>query len=382
MLSHPFEIPSRDGRALLAGQVDLPAGPTGRYPTVLMVPGGWFMERDGWMGNSGTERDLIYRELARAFTASGMAVVRFDNRGVQGNELTMPPCPAGLSEVEAAEHYLNSCVNPKVRSTVTVQTQQDDIEDVWRFASGHASVDPVRFVIWAHSEGALNTARLIGAERIDPRGLIFVGAAVEDPAGLFHWQVVARYAERVMTWDADGDGLVTLADVQREFPGDSIFAAVGMSPEVVRPVNGHWTRETIHARFAAEYEALKAAALSMPDEASYPVAAPGVQLVAASRNWWKQWFVDTTPTIDHLPDYGGRSSFHWGEIDSQMPSERQLAFAKERIQAGNFRNSPALILHRGRGHSLRTGEPAAGPMDGAAIELLVEEAKEILKPHF
>jgi pimeloyl-ACP methyl ester carboxylesterase len=381
MLSRPFEIPSRDGRALLTGQVDLPADSASRHPTVLMVPGGWFMERDGWMGNSGTERDLIYRELARAFIASGLTVVRFDNRGVRGNEFTMPPCPAGLSEAEAAQHYLQSCINPKVRSTVTVQTQQDDIEDVWRFTSEHANVDPARIVIWAHSEGGLNAARLIGAKRIEPRGLIFVGTPTEDPAGLFHWQVVERYAERVMTWDADDDGLVTPADVEREFPNDSMFAAVGMSPETVRPLNGHWTRETIFARFAAEYEALKVAALATADDASYPDAAPGLELVAASNNWWKQWFVETTPTIDHLEDYGGRSSFHLGEIDSQVPCERQRALAEARIQATHFRNPPSVILHRRRGHSLRTGEPAAGPMDDAAIALLVNEVKMLIAKH-
>lgn len=380
MFSRPFAIPSRDGRALLNGQVDLPGDSASRYPTVLMVPGGGFMDRDGWMGNSGTERDLIYRLLARAFTASGMAVVRFDNRGVRGNELTMPSCPAGLSEAEAAQHYLNSCVDPRVRSTVTVQTQQDDIEDVWRFACGHVNIDPTRIVIWAHSEGGLNTARLVGAKRIDPRGLIFVGSLTEDPAGLFHWQVVDRYAERVMSWDADGDGLVTLADVQREFPNDFMFAAVGMNPEIVQPLNGHWTREAIYARFAAEYETLKAAALATPDDASYPDPAPGVQLVIASYNWWKQWFVETTPTIDHFQDYSGYVSFHLGEIDSQLPAERQLAFVETRIQAVRFRNPPSLVLHQQRGHSLRTGEPIAGPMDDAAIDLLVEEAKTLLAP--
>jgi hypothetical protein len=60
MVTEHFEIPSRDGLARLAGQVDLPAGSdSASLPAVLMVPGGWFMERDGYMGGSGTERDLI-----------------------------------------------------------------------------------------------------------------------------------------------------------------------------------------------------------------------------------------------------------------------------------------------------------------------------------
>ena len=50
------------------------------------------------------------------------------------------------------------------------------------------------------------TARLIGAGRICPRGVVFVGTATESPAALVRWQTVDRYAGRVMGWDADGDG--------------------------------------------------------------------------------------------------------------------------------------------------------------------------------
>jgi hypothetical protein len=190
MTKQPFEIPTRDGRTTLTGQVDLPAvGGAARYPVVLMVPGGWFMDRDGYMGGSGTERDLIYRDLAKDIVAAGIAVVRYDNRGVRCNEMTMPPCPAGSSELEVTKHYLNACVDPDVRQTVTVQTQMDDVEDVWTFSINHPQIDPTRAVIWAHPEGCGNAARLIGARRICPRGAIFVCTATESPAGLVRWQM-------------------------------------------------------------------------------------------------------------------------------------------------------------------------------------------------
>lgn len=83
MESRQFQIPSRDGRAQLTGQVKFPSNGEGaaRHPFVLMVPCGWFMDRDGHMGNSGTERDLVYRDLAHDLLAAGRAVVRYDNRG-------------------------------------------------------------------------------------------------------------------------------------------------------------------------------------------------------------------------------------------------------------------------------------------------------------
>jgi len=120
MERHLFRIQTRDGRAQLTGQVDLPSpgrGPA-RYPFVLMVPGGWFMDRDGFMGGLGTERDLIYRDLGKDLLSAGFAVVRYDNRGVRCNEMTMPPCPKGSGEPEFSRHYLSACVDPDVRQTV------------------------------------------------------------------------------------------------------------------------------------------------------------------------------------------------------------------------------------------------------------------------
>lgn len=379
MKSQPFRIPTRDSRTQLAGQVDLPqrVGIV-RHPVVLMVPGGWFMDRDGHVGGSGTERDLIYRDLANDLLAAGIAVVRYDNRGVRCNEMTMPPCLEGSSELEVTRHYLSTCVNADVRQTVTVQTQLDDVEDVWAFAVSHPRLDPTRAVVWAHSEGGLNVARLIGRGRINPRGVQFVGTITESPAAVFRWQVIERYVEHVMGWDEDGDGRVTQDDVQRRFPGNPMFAAVGMAQEVLEVPCDGWTHRSLLDRFAAEYEKMKADAFVKPDDAPYPDPVRELRVVAASNNWWKQWFIDETPLIDHLVGYGGRAAFHIGDLDSQSPGRSQLAFGEERIRVGGFAHPPRLVLHEGRGHALRTGEPAAGPMDEAVKVCLVAEAREIL----
>lgn len=338
------------------------------------------MDRDGYMGDSGTARDLVYRDLALALVAAGLAVVWFDNRGVRCNEMTMPPDPASAGELDVTKHYLRECVDPDVRQTVTVRTQLDDAEDVWRFLTSHPEIDPGRVVVWAHSEGGLTVARLIGARRIDPRGAVFVGTITESPAANFRWSVVDRYAARVMSWGAGGDGRVTRADVDRAFPIDELFAAVGMAREVVTPPDGEWTADTVRARFEQSYDEMRAAALAMPDGAPYPEPDPlsGFRMVAASNNWWRQWFEDTTPVIDHLADYRGRATFHLGGIDSQCPGARQLAVAEDRIRAGIFARPPRLVFHEGRGHALRTGAPAAGPMDVAARAEFVRDTGELL----
>jgi pimeloyl-ACP methyl ester carboxylesterase len=172
-ITERFRIPTHDGRTHLAGQVDYPRRDCPpRLPSVLIVNGGWFMDRDGFMGNSGTERDLVYRDLATDLVAAGFAVIRYDNRGVRCNEMTMPKCPAGSSELQISEHYLNACVDAAVRQTVSVRTQMDDVETVWDFTVNHPRVAQQQVVIVAHSEGGLNVARLISARRICPLGVI------------------------------------------------------------------------------------------------------------------------------------------------------------------------------------------------------------------
>lgn len=69
-----------------------------------------------------------------------------------------------------------------------------------------------------------------------------------------------------------------------------------------------------------------------------------------------------------------------GEIDSQNPGRRQLAFGKGEIKAGIFARPPRLVFHDGRGLSLRTGEPAVGPMDERAKACLMAEVEETLLP--
>lgn len=379
METQHFEIPTRDGRTWLTGQVDLPSvAGVARHQVVLMVPGGWFMDRDGYMGGSGTERDMIYRDLAEDIVATGFAVVRFDNRGIRCNEMSMPLCRAGSTELDVTKHYLNACVDADVRQTVTVQSQMDDVEDVWAFMVNHPRIDSRCTLVWAHSEGCLNTARLIGLRKIVPSGVVFVGTATETPVGLVRWQLVDRYVEHVMKWDADGDGRVSAADVERQFPTDPLFAAVGMRSEVVTPPGEGWTLETVRARFVSEYEAIRSRSLATPDDAPYPDQTPGFRMVAASNNWWKQWFEDTTPIIDHLAEYLGHASFHIGGLDSQSPGERQFAFAQSRINAGIFARAPRLVFHQNRGHSLRTGEPAAGPMDVDSKACLLDEITKTL----
>jgi pimeloyl-ACP methyl ester carboxylesterase len=377
--AQPFELPTRDGHTCIRGEIDWPKGDArSRFPVVLIVNGGWFMERDGFMGNSGTERDLIYRELAKGLVAAGVAAVRYDNRGVSGNEMTMPACADGKSEPEITRHYLKTCIDADVRKTVSVQTQLDDVEQVWEFAVNHPRVDPQRVVVWAHSEGGLNVARLISAERIRPLGVITVGAPASSPAESAHWIMVNRYAEQLMRWDEDADGRVTQADVDRHYPNDSVFPVEAIKPESLAAPGDGWTMATALDHFETIYAKTKAATQAKPDDSTYPPAEHECLTIAASNNWYRQWFEDTQPMIDHFAEYRGHTSLHFGEIDSQFSGPREMAFAEQRIKDVAFIKAPRLVFHQARGHSLRTGEPCAGPMDDEVSGSLVKEVHKIL----
>jgi hypothetical protein len=116
----------------------------------------------------------------------------------------------------------------------------DDVEEVWNFTLRHSAVQPKSMIIWAHSEGGLNVARLISARRINPLGVIFVGVGTESPAGAFQWSVVDRYEEHLMRWDNDGDGRVIQAEIDDRYPTDYLFPAVGITPQMLTPPSTGW----------------------------------------------------------------------------------------------------------------------------------------------
>jgi hypothetical protein len=172
--------------------------------------------------------------------------------------------------------------------------------------------------------------------------------------------MVDRYVAHVMRWDADRDGRVTEADVDRQYPSDQLFPAVAIGRDKLQPPREGWTAASRQEHFSTIYAEMKEAAFAKSDDAPYPDPAPAFRLVAASNDWWKQWFEDTTPTIDHLAGYSGLASIHIGGIDSQSPGARQFAFAQQRIKAGIFARAPRLVFHKSRGYSLRTDDGADG----------------------
>ena len=377
MNPQPFSIPTEDHVAELCGGLTIPDGLSKPTGALLIVPGGWFTERDGFFGDSYTEADLMYLRLGRRIASQGYIVARYDNRGVSGNEFTIGLQKDSYDPTADSEHYLQTCVNSQVRRSVTPESLTCDVKTVYRHIAEHAAVDPRNVVIFAHSEGGLHVARSIGDARINPKGIVFAGVITESPQAILRWQMIDKYVDEVMRWDSDNDGQVSSLDVRTNI-GSSFFSEVGISATDLQPQTDAWTENELRDFFESRYEREKHLAMSISDEMPYPLSNDEpFRFVAASHRWWKQWFVNGTTTMELLRDFDGPITYHFGEIDSQLLASRQIEYLKKR--ADKMKRPPNYVLHELCGHAFGKSKPANGPMAKESEDILCDDIVGMLQ---
>jgi uncharacterized protein len=129
------EVSFRNGNVTLAGTLSLPAAGAGRFPVAVLISGDGPQDRDGAPGTEG-----LYRALADALVAEGVAVLRHDDRGAGRSSapVTPPSYRALLGDTRAAIAFVRS----------------------------RRELDGERVVLIGHSEGG-KTAAILAAE--DPR---------------------------------------------------------------------------------------------------------------------------------------------------------------------------------------------------------------------
>lgn len=392
-----LRIESDDGGATLRGELALPdAVPpnahsvkpastgwesTGSEPTgmgaLLIVPGGWFAERDGFMGDTYTELDLMYRRIARRVLAKNFAVVRYDNRGVSGNEWTL-----GISRDSddwEGDHrrYLSTCIDAKVRATVTPESLMADAATFYRTIARHPQVDSSKVVIFAHSEGGLHVARLIASQTVAPRGVVLAGTITRSPAESLKWQCIDRYVAEIMSWDRGKNGVVDGQDIAAGYLG-SVFPEVGLEASELQPDGQSWTQSQLREHFTRRYEQEKKQTMAIPDTDPFPPPSDGAApFVAAAHRWMKQWYDDDRTVLGHLRTYPGQIAFHFGEIDRQLSVPDEISHIRQ--MSSWMASVPRVTIHRQRGHAFCTDKPVVGPMDADAEDRLVDEIVGMLQ---
>jgi pimeloyl-ACP methyl ester carboxylesterase len=131
------DVSFQNGDVTLAGTLTLP--PTeGRHPAVVLVTGSGPQNRDESLGGGIAIKP--FRLLADALTRAGVAVLRYDDRGVGKSTGTF--------------------------STATLSDFADDAEAAVRYLLTRDDIDPNRVGLLGHSEGGL-VAAMLGARNQD-----------------------------------------------------------------------------------------------------------------------------------------------------------------------------------------------------------------------
>lgn len=337
--SGEFTLTAADG-VQLHGTVDRPSGKP--FATVIMSSGTGLFDRDVRFGRSGTDRDLLFKELSKRLTAVGLQVVRFDRRGVNYGNLKNP-------------------IDWKVTAQVTNFSLRDDLGAVYDWVRAPDGLAATCVVLLGHSEGMATIGRLAQTGRPAPALLAGFGALMESPQSVLRWQMTERDVGSLVKMDVDHNGVTTNDEVKthwRETPS----SAFDMLEPFLNPA-GSWDREAIARVGSAQsevYRKMKEDVLAADDSAPYPNA----QRPMAAYSWWKSWFTDDLPIAKRLQAWQTKTILFYGDRDSQTPADRQIAITREYLGS-----QPDISVLPGLGHGL--GEHALfGPIDDQASELL------------
>ncbi len=353
-----FSLPTADGIYELKGQIDFPDQVQNNVPLVVMIPGTGLFERDGFIGQSGTDRDFIFKELSKALNAKGIATLRFDYRGVYCNSRMNPDTSV--------------CVDNAIRQTVTPENMRSDFTQLFNYGSQVAGIDRTKISVFAHSEGTLHVSRLIGAKLINPKFVTFMGMVAESPKSILFFQMVERQVDEMFGVDANHDGTLTNQEVQSAC--DSYHIPQESCDHLKSPT-GSWTRESLAAPYTVAYLQSYDDAIRAEDSAPY-IPVPVKKTVQASYRWWKMWFQDDRNAMDDLMEYKGKIFAHNGTIDSQTPGIREFNMVISK--KAQFFSFPELTLYPGKGHTLGS-DPLYGPIDSDIQVGIVNQIDSAMK---
>ncbi len=192
-----ISFPTHDG-LVLEGIVSYPAKGEGPFPAMVLIHGSGLHDADltvdvpDWNLTHGEQR--LFRKLARFFSRRGMAVLRYNKRGASFEH-----------ENDQPDLLIDSTLEDLVR----------DAESAYQALASHLMADPGRMAVYGHSEGSIvapRVARRVGSVRL----VVLVGSVSSAFEDVLHFQSVEIFRIFLeLAADANGDGLVTLEELDR-----------------------------------------------------------------------------------------------------------------------------------------------------------------------
>lgn len=337
-----FTVPSADG-TVVHGQADRPD--LASAGVVVMVAGTGAFDRDVAFSQDRAAQP-VFLDLSERLTARGVAVVRYDKRGVRHGA-------TGAARIDEAEIV-----------TATTDAQRDDLAAVHDWTRAVDGLNARCVVLFGHSEGMVHIGRLAASGAPAPAAVIGMGALLADPVSNFRWNLAERDAWALRAMDADGDGTVTNEEVRAGFATSP--AAVNGSIDPYLHPTGRWSAadiEALEAAWAQAYPQMREATLAADDAAPWPSA----EAPTGVMQWWKSWYLDTTPVAANLARWAAPITVHLGDRDSQTHAPLQRA-AGEAHLGGRL----TFRLHAGVGHTLGA-HPTYGPIRDDLAEAMVDD---------
>ena len=136
------------GKVRISATLTLPDNAKGPVPAVLIVPGPGLTNRDGL--TVGAPIDNLYKDLSKAFTAAGMATLRYDHRGAGASTLEPGVAPTWEDMVTDAQKALEFL------------GQRDEIDGSRLAVAGHDLGGTIALKL-AATDGRVRSVALVGA---------------------------------------------------------------------------------------------------------------------------------------------------------------------------------------------------------------------------
>jgi pimeloyl-ACP methyl ester carboxylesterase len=290
------EVKFTNGAVTLAGTLTLPQG-DGPFPAVVLITGSGAQNRD---------EDIfgfkIFRVLADGLTRQGIAVLRYDDRGIGGSS-------AG-TEADTSETFAG------------------DVSAAVEFLKGRAEINPKQIGVLGHSEGGI-IAPIVAAHSPDVSFVILMSGP-----GLPGAQIIEEQARLIN--EASGvspEELKVQADLQKR----AIDAALS---------GKGW--DAVRADMIAE---LKKTAAAMPESQRQTLgdidtwAAKSVDAqIAAMESPWMQFFLthDPATVLEQVKQpvlalFGGK--------DLQVPAEENKAAIVAALEKGGNKDVTVKVFH-------------------------------------